>query len=110
MVIVLSNLEKRSFFGFLSLYLGSSFLLIITIAILYYNALASSKLEIQKDKMRTFGAELAFKAIQSHMSSRAFDFQNQSHYKIGMYSSKKDILFGEELEDIEFDKKNLYKK
>ncbi len=59
--------------------------------------------------MRTFGAELAFKAIQSHMSSRPFDFQNQTNYKIGMYSSRKDILFGEELEDIEFDKKTYVK-
>ena len=59
--------------------------------------------------MRTFGAELAFMAIQAHMSSRPFDFKNETHYKIGMYSNRKALLFGEEIKNVNFDKKTYTK-
>jgi two-component system OmpR family sensor kinase len=60
-------------------------------------------LDMQKDKMRTYGAELAFKAIKAHMTSTPFLYINSTKFKIAMYSNRKNILYGEEIEDIEFD-------
>lgn len=60
---------------------------------------------MQKDKMRTYGAELAFKAIKAHMTSTSFDYTNETPYKIGMYSNRFNLLYGDEFDDIDFNKK-----
>jgi len=104
LVIVLSNLEKKSFISFLSLYLGSSFLLIIVIAILYFNTVASSMFENQRDNMRTYASSIASKAIASHMYGKRFDYKNETAYTIGMYDSRFNILYGQTIEEVDFSK------
>ena len=109
MVIVLSNLEKRSFFSFLTLYIGSSFLLIIVIAILYFNTVSSSMYESQRDNMRTYASSIASKAIASHMYGDSFNYKNETAYTIGMYDNRFNILFGDEIKGIDFNK-GIYQK
>lgn len=84
------------------LYLGSSFLLIIVIAVLYFNTVSNSMRENQRDNMRTYASSIAAKAIASHMYGQPFDYKNETEYKIGMYSSRFDILYGDEIEDVDF--------
>ena len=91
------------------LYLGSSLFLITVIAFLYFNSVSKSLLESQKDKMRSFASLIASKAISSHMHRLPFEFKNDSSYKIGMYSSKKDLLYGNKIANADFNK-DIYTK
>lgn len=104
MVIVLSNLEKKSFFSFLTLYIGSSLFLILVISSLYFDSVSTSIFEAQKDKMRSYASSLASKVIHAHMQSTTFEYKNNTNYKIAMYSKKLNLLYGDELENINFEK------
>ncbi len=63
----------------------------------------------QRDNMRTYATSIASKAIASHMYGKAFDYKNNSNYIIGMYSNRYNILYGDEIENIDFSKK-IYEK
>lgn len=54
--------------------------------------------------MRSFGAKLSSEVIYAHMSNKAFTFENNSKYKVGMYSAKFNLLYGEDIENINFQK------
>jgi two-component system OmpR family sensor kinase len=107
LVIVLSKSEKKSFYSFLGLYLGSSFILIVIIAYIYFEALSNSLMESKKDKMRTYGATIAAKAIGVHMHGGEFVYEKQEEYKVGMYSKRFTLLFGDEIKEPEFSKKTF---
>ena len=109
MVIVLSNNEKKSFVSFLGLYLGSSFLFIGIIAIVYFKNLSNSLLESSKDKMRTYASYLASKAIQVHMHGGDFIYEKDNKYRVGIYSNKLNLLYGQEIQNIDFTQKTYSK-
>ncbi len=104
LVIVLSNLEKKSFFSFLALYIGSSILMIAVIAILYFNSISQTIFESKKDKMRSFAASIAAKVIQVHMHGGVYILDKNMEYEVGLYDGNKNILYGNELSDIDFNK------
>jgi len=98
----LSTLERRSFVSFLGLYLGSSFALIIIIAVLYYDTVSGTMVQMRQDAMKSHGAQLAFAAIGAHMHRQPFDYRNDTPYSVGMYSSARELLYGEEIEGADF--------
>lgn len=59
--------------------------------------------------MRNYALSLASEVINSHMYNKTFSFQNSSKYTIAMYSKHKNLIYGEELKDINFTK-DFYKK
>lgn len=109
LVIVLSNSEKKSFVSFLGLYLGSSFLFIAIIAIVYFNNLSNSLLESSKDKMRTYASLLSSKVISAHMNGDTFTYDGDKKYIVGIYSSQLDLLYGEDIDGVDFMKKTYAK-
>jgi two-component system OmpR family sensor kinase len=64
----------------------------------------------QRDNMRTYASSIAAKAISSHMYNEKFDYENETNYKIGMYSSKFNLLYGEKIDDVDFSKSVYQKK
>ena len=60
--------------------------------------------ENQRDNMRTYASSIASKAIASHMYGESFDYKNETAYIIGMYDSKFNILYGDEIDNIDFNK------
>jgi two-component system OmpR family sensor kinase len=66
-------------------------------------------MESKKDKMRTYGATIAAKAIAVHMHGGKFFYEKQKEYKVGMYSKKFNLLYGDEIKQPEFTKKTYIK-
>ena len=65
--------------------------------------------ESQRDNMRTYASSIASKAIASHMYGESFDYKNETEYTIGMYDNRFNILYGDEILNIDFTK-GIYQK
>ena len=89
----------------MGLYLGSSFILIIIIAVIYYKSMVNSLVESKKDQMRTYATSIAAKAIAAQMYGDIFHYKIREQYKVGMYSKKYNLLYGLEIQNPEFTKK-----
>ena len=78
MVIDLTAIEKSTLYKFLSLYLGSSFILIIIVAFLYFSNEQRLYFDLTKSKMQNIASELSSKIIYSHMSGIKLDIKELS--------------------------------
>lgn len=72
--------------------------------------MSRSMVDNQRDNMRTYASSIAAKAIASHMYGKIFDYKNETNYKIGMYSSRFNLLYGDEIEGMDFTKSVYQKK
>jgi two-component system OmpR family sensor kinase len=54
--------------------------------------------------MRVYGALIASQAIMSHMLDTKFEYTTKDIYKVGMYSHKYKLLYGQDSKDINFKK------
>ncbi len=74
MVIDLTNSEKTTFIRFLSLYLGSSFILMILVAFLYYQNQKTLYFDLTKANMQNVTSKLSSRIISSHMTNTPFRY------------------------------------
>ena len=72
MVIGLIKSEKSALFGFLGLYLGSSFLLMLLVSTYYYQREISFYFEFSKLNMRNKASLISKKIINAHMQKKDF--------------------------------------
>ena len=92
MVIDLTNSEKTTFIRFLSLYLGSSFILMTLVAFLYYQNEKTLYFDLTKADMQNVTSKLSSKIISSHMTNTTLDTSKlleTKEYKISYYSFMK---------------------
>ncbi|OCL84218.1 Signal-transduction histidine kinase senX3 [Arcobacter porcinus] len=97
MVIKLTSKEKKSFFRFLSLYLGSSFILLLLSLFFYYQNEKTLYIDLVKSNMQTLVSKASNEIIVSHMSNKKFNkdnILNNNEYKIAFYNKEKEYLFG----------------
>jgi two-component system, OmpR family, sensor kinase len=73
LVIDLTNSEKTTFIRFLSLYLGSSFILMILVAFLYYQNEKTLYFDLTKADMQNVTSKLSSRIISSHMANTTLD-------------------------------------
>ena len=78
--------------------------MISVIAILYFNSISQTIFESKKDKMRSFAASIAAKVIQVHMHGGVYILDKNMEYEVGLYDANKNILYGKEFLDIDFNK------
>ncbi|MCF6172283.1 MAG: HAMP domain-containing histidine kinase [Campylobacteraceae bacterium] len=107
MVIVLTKDEKRTFYSFLSLYLGSSFLLILIIAWLFYFSSARQYRELAISKMQINSTNITHQIIQAHMQNNSIDFINlkvDKGLKFGLYDSAEKPIYTQVKDKIDFSK------
>lgn len=108
MVIDLTNSEKRTFFRFLFLYLGSSFVLLFLIAILYFQNEKNLYFELNKSNMQNELSKISNEIIVSHMKNLYFDknkYLENTQYKISFYDENKNKIFGTLEEKLDFSQK-----
>lgn len=113
MAIVLTKDEKRTFYGFLGLYLGSSFLLIAIIASLFYSYQKSSLTELTLSKMEISAGDISHQIIQAHMQGFSLDLTNfklQKNLQYNLYDNHKEPVFKQFDTKIDFEKKTFTKK
>ncbi|AYJ79139.1 sensor histidine kinase [Aliarcobacter cryaerophilus] len=110
MDIDLTSSEKKSFFSFLALYLGSSFILMLIALFFYYQNEKTLYLDLVKSNMQNIVSKVSNEIIISHMLDVEFDkniYLNNQDYKISFYDKDKNLLFGNLDEKLNF-KQNFY--
>jgi two-component system OmpR family sensor kinase len=108
--IDLISSEKKSFFSFLALYLGSSFILMLIALFFYYQNEKTLYLDLVKSNMQNIVSKVSNKIIMSHMLDIEFDkniYLNNQDYKISFYDKDKNLLFGNLNEKLNFEQ-NFY--
>jgi len=107
LVIDLTLSEKRTFIRFLSLYLGSSLILILLVAFFYFQNEKRLYFDLAKSNMQNVVSKISSKIIYSHMTDTPFDKSlvlNTNEYKISFYNEKKEKIFGNLDVKIDFSK------
>lgn len=110
MDIDLTSSEKKSFFSFLALYLGSSFILMLIALFFYYQNEKTLYLDLVKSNMQNIVSKVSNEIIISHMLDVEFDkniYLNNQDYKISFYDKDKNLLFGNLNEKLNFEQ-NFY--
>lgn len=106
--INLTRSEKITFIRFFSLYLGGSFILMVIIALLYYQNERILHFELTKIKMQNIVSTISSKIILAHTSKSELDtseFLDTEKYKISFYNKNKEKMFGNFNDKIDFTKK-----
>ena len=110
MDIDLTSSEKKSFFSFLALYLGSSFILMLIALFFYYQNEKTLYLDLVKSNMQNIVSKVSNEIIISHMLDVQFDkniYLKNQDYKISFYDKDKNLLFGNLDEKLNFEQ-NFY--
>ena len=110
MDIDLTSSEKKSFFSFLALYLGSSFILMLIALFFYYQNEKTLYLDLVKSNMQNIVSKVSNEIIISHMLDVEFNrdiYLNNQDYKISFYDKDKNLLFGNLDEKLNFEQ-NFY--
>ncbi|OCL84738.1 Sensor protein kinase WalK [Arcobacter porcinus] len=113
MGIKLTSKEKKSFFRFLSLYLGSSFILLLLSLFFYYQNEKTLYIDLVKSNMQTLVSKASNEIIVSHMSNKKFNkdnLLNNNEYKIAFYNKEKEYLFGSFYDELNEDIGFFYNK
>jgi two-component system, OmpR family, sensor kinase len=108
--IDLTNSEKKSFFSFLGLYLGSSFILMLIALFFYYQNEKTLYIDLAKSNMQNIISKASSEIIVSHMLNGNFNkesYLNNQEYKISFYDKDKNFLFGNLEGDFSFEQ-NFY--
>ncbi|MCG3658125.1 sensor histidine kinase [Aliarcobacter butzleri] len=111
MVIDLTKSEKITFFRFLFLYLGSSFILMFIAAFFYYQNEKILYIDLIKSNMQSIVSKASNEVIVSHMMNEKFDkekYLNSDEYKISFYDKNKSKLFGNLEENIDLNEKFIF--
>ncbi|MEV9616045.1 sensor histidine kinase [Aliarcobacter butzleri] len=111
MVIDLTKSEKITFFRFLFLYLGSSFILMFIAAFFYYQNEKILYIDLIKSNMQSIVSKASNEVIVSHMMNEKFDkekYLNSHEYKISFYDKNKSKLFGNLEENIDLNEKFIF--
>lgn len=112
LAINLTQSEKRTFIRFLSLYLSASFVLMIFIALLYYQNEKKLYFDLTKTKMQNVASNISSQIIFSHMRDKKLDmkqFVKTDLYQISFYDENKEKMYGNLDEKIDFSKKIIEK-
>ncbi|MEV9499250.1 sensor histidine kinase [Aliarcobacter butzleri] len=111
MVIDLTKSEKITFFRFLFLYLGSSFILMFIAAFFYYQNEKILYIDLVKSNIQSIVSKASNEVIVSHMMNEKFDkekYLNSHEYKISFYGKNKSKLFGNLEENIDLNEKFIF--
>jgi len=101
--IDLTSNEKKSFFSFLGLYLGSSFILMILAMFFYYKNEKTLYIDLAKSNMQHTVSKISNEIVISHMTNKKFDKSKYlNEYEISFYDKKQNLLFGNLQENFDF--------
>jgi two-component system OmpR family sensor kinase len=112
LVIVLTKDEKRTFYGFLGLYLGSSLLLIAIISWLFYASSSNQLEELTISKMEITASDISHKIIQAHMKGENLNLQAlhvDKNFKYALYNKEKKPIYVGFKEKVDFEQKSFTK-
>ena len=113
MDIDLTSSEKRSFYSFLSLYLGSSFILLSLALFFYFQSEKTLYIDLEKSNLQNIIAKTSNEIIDSHMNNSLFNKDNyleNDSLLISFYDINGKKSFGNLNENIDLSSSFLYDK
>lgn len=99
--------EKSTFFRFLGLYLGSSFILMLLVTFFYFQNEKRLYTDLTKSNMQNIASNISSKIVFAHMSDTPFDktsLLKNDNYKLSFYNNKKEKVYGNLNNKIDFSK------
>ncbi|QFR50334.1 HAMP domain-containing histidine kinase [Sulfurimonas lithotrophica] len=100
----MNDASQKSFWLFLSLYLSSSFILLITSSYWFYNAQVSMQKANDYYKLKNISDEVSSEVIMAHMMNKPLSLKKYPNTSIGLFNKKKELLYGSVIQDIDFTK------
>lgn len=100
----MNDASQKSFWLFLSLYLSSSFILLITSSYWFYNAQVSMQKANDYYKLKNISDEVSSEVIMAHMMNKPLSLKKYPNTFIGLFNKKKELLYGSVIQDIDFTK------
>jgi len=102
MDISMNKLTKKSFYSFLTLYLLSSFTLLLSSSYWFYSAQISTQENTNYYRMNHIADVVSADVIYAHMMGKEFTLKEFPHAKVGLYDAEHRLKFGTEIKEVDF--------
>ena len=89
--------EKKTFYSFLILYLGSAFLLLLIISILFYQLQYKLRYDLSIANMQNQASKISSSIVHAHMQNKTLDIKSiypNNNLKFALYDKKEHLLYG----------------
>jgi len=109
LVIALTKDEKRTFYSFLTLFLGSSLVLFFIIGWLFYSFSSKQYYALAVSNMQVNTGNISHKIIQAQMQNKHIKFDNLTVYKdlkFGLYDVNEEPIYTQIKDKIDFSKQD----
>ena len=100
----MNEVTSKSFWLFLTLYLGSSFIFLFSSSYWFYTAQTSTQKSSDYYKLKHISDQVSTEVIKAHMMEYPFKLKSYGHTKIGLYDKNKQLIYGTNTQKIDFSK------
>ncbi len=100
----MNEVTSKSFWLFLTLYLGSSFIFLFSSSYWFYTAQTSTQKSSDYYKLKHISDQVSTEVIKAHMMGHPFKLKSYGHTKIGLYGNNKQLIYGTNTQKIDFSK------
>ena len=102
----MNSVTRKSFWLFITLYLGSSFIFLFSSSYWFYSAQTSMQKSSDYYKLNHISDEISNEVIKAHMMKSKFKLKlkKYEHITIGLYDKNKQLKYGSRLQKIDFSK------
>ncbi len=100
----MNEVTSKSFWLFLTLYLGSSFIFLFSSSYWFYTAQTSVQKSSDYYKLKHISDQISTEVIKAHMMDYPFKLKSYGNTKVGLYDKNKQLKYGTKIQEIDFDK------
>ncbi|MCF6330128.1 MAG: HAMP domain-containing histidine kinase [Sulfurimonas sp.] len=100
----MNEVTSKSFWLFLTLYLGSSFIFLFSSSYWFYTAQTSSQKSSDYYKLKNISDQISTEVIKAHMMEHPFKLKSYDNTKVGLYDENRQLKYGTKTQEIDFDK------
>lgn len=89
--------EKKTFYSFLALYLGSAFLLLLIISVLFYQLQYKLRYDLSIANMQNQASKISSSIVHAHMKNKKLDIKSiypNDNLEFALYDKKEHLLYG----------------
>ncbi len=100
----MNEVTSKSFWLFLTLYLGSSFIFLFSSSYWFYTAQTSSQKSSDYYKLKHISDQISTEVIKAHMMEYPFKLKSYDNTKVGLYDENRQLKYGIKTQEIDFNK------
>jgi len=100
----MNSAAQKSFWLFLFLYLGSSFIFLFTASYWFYNAQLSMQKANDYHKLKHISDEVSLDVIMAQMMDQDLILKSYPKTSVGLFNSNKVLVYGRVMQVVEFEK------